>query len=796
MPVVENKINPKFTALIFLAVFLLTVGFGCSKKPDEPTSNTNQNTNANTPGRLNQLPDSGGNIDIIENGFNIIGKQLEQIFFADFYKPTPLSLFAQAPGYTLPISIKTDVQNYRDISRKINLDPVLEPLANNGFTVLTEAQDFQSTSYQKAYLSLRGLEVPALVTSDAVGFNYRLALHYAYKQIERDAFFDNTWDVLRSLYTKAKNRYELLLNDQTRSNDLLLEGNRLEMAFAATALKLLQPQDFQIDENTSSITPDSKSFTPQDRLRYDIQLPDYLERQVNDELELIKTRPRGAQKSPVFLYASDYSIYEIPPEYQTSEKLKNFWLAARYLSDKTFLINYQSEDCPECLLDEEDSKIHMVAASLIAQDFTDDQLLKNAWLRVYKTIAFFKGLEQELSYLEFADVLAQEFGEDFFAEELFKDFEQGSKNIQQLRQSLNNISFLRIEGGQRASNETRGMKLLRDTFTPNDYLFSQLSYPNVGNLINEVPLSQRHFTTCQLQNQLARCSASGLDITNVLGADGVKSILNNEGSSNYQNYDSQISALQGEISKFDEQTWHKNIFWSTLFANQNLTKNFVEGYPTFMQQPLWRNKSLNTALGTWLFVGSEPIIETQAVETQNTTPLTVPDVVTAQTGYIEPSINYYNQLLANTNMLIDGLVLLKIVNDNSPAIKTLTNLSDHLKQVTEISLKELSGQELEWQDYKFINEYDLEFNRAIGSLTDSSFNVLQREEMHRVVSEEGTFLGSLISQVDKVNLLIVVYTDHTGKRYLAAGPIFSYRENRTNTPAGYGPWQEAFIATP
>lgn len=110
-------------------------------------------------------------------------------------------------------------------------------------------------------------------------------------------------------------------------------------------------------------------------------------------------------KSPVLLYQRDYRSFVVPEEYKSNAKLNNFYLNTKWLSSEFPLYYQDKNECPDCELDFDDWRVSMITSSFIAKDIFDSYELKNKWARIYKTLAFFKGLRGELTYVHYRDAL-------------------------------------------------------------------------------------------------------------------------------------------------------------------------------------------------------------------------------------------------------------------------------------------------------------------------------------------------------------------------------------------------------
>ena len=200
--------------------------------------------------------------------------------------------------------------NYYDTSRKLNLDPGLDSLNNQGFAVIDNPWSQTAPDFYTIYGSLSANQIPPLITSDFLIFNYQNILKKSFKDIEANVFYDNLWDINQQLYTVAKTRYEARLSSIGNVNDSVLEGERLETAFFAVALELLKPAVNQVSGGNAVADP--SLFTKTEADRFYFVVPPYLRADVLAEEKLIRGAGAPSAKSPVLLYARNYQDFSVP----------------------------------------------------------------------------------------------------------------------------------------------------------------------------------------------------------------------------------------------------------------------------------------------------------------------------------------------------------------------------------------------------------------------------------------------------------------------------------------------------
>jgi hypothetical protein len=773
----ESWLEKNKTVLIFLGVFLilaiviilifLVIHFINQPKNNTPPANIPQATSTvETP--VSTLPAvDGTNTNATTSNGTVTELAAEKINFGDYYLPTKEEFKVKAANLVLPLNVKTDVANYYDVNRKINLDAGLNSLNNNGFAVLDNPFQSDADNFYNTYDSLDSKGVPTLITGDFLIYYYQNILKAAYKNIESSVFYDNLWEVSKSLYQAANKRYEVNLAQKGIANDVALEGSRLEAAYFATALSLLAPTEDQLS-NKGGLSATAQ-FNPTDAEQFSFQLPAYLTNDVGAELKLIRAA-KETVKSPVLLYNRDYRNFSVPEAYKNNARLHNFYLASRWLNS-VFPLNYKDKSCPDCLLDQDDWRINMFAAFIISGDLSADQELKNRWAKIYKIQSFFSGLQGDLSYLDYQNVLSDNFKGKKIDEVLSGTQEEIDKNLASLKNGLLKINFAPIEGGfdktATATKPVLGLKMLVDSYSPDNYIFGQLDYPNVGTFSGNKESGEQTALSCQLPDSkiLYRCAAFANDIINLIYPLDRK--VNNNFANNilYANYDAQAEKLHQQLANFSVNSWHNNNYWTTLDVAKKFLTAPAEEKPALMNSALWQKKDLNTAIAFWAN-GELPADifaphEDQAVA--NRLNQTSEESPYSAYKYIEPNLALSRELVYNASMIYEVLNLLGSSDGQNTVLNDLKSLQKNLASVESIIKKELQAEDLSAEDYTFINNFTRQF-----SVKEVGDKILILPSPHGI---------KITENLTGVKYLFLV-RQNGDKKLLVAGPIFNYREEK------------------
>ncbi|MCF7860012.1 DUF3160 domain-containing protein [Patescibacteria group bacterium] len=759
--------SKKKLLMIIIGVFILAVLvfaawylFGILKNKANNNLPTDNTVSEEEQARLNSAHLDGSE-DANENGEQLIDNgAIEYLSFANFYKLPDNNLETiNFKEYDLPINIKVDTANYYELSRKLSIDGGLDSLNNQAFAVIDNPWEKEASDFYAIFNKLNEEGVPFYLSADFISYYYQSILKQSFKEIEEGVFYESLWNISQTLYEQAKTRYEARLAVMGNVNNRILEGERLEAAFFAVSLELLKPQIAQVDIENKF---DAGRFSPQDQRTFAFTVPDYLTDDVLRELKLIR-EAKETVKSPVLLYDRNYKNFIVPLEYKDNARLQNFYLAGAWLNS-VFPLNYRDDACPDCLLDYDDWRINFTAASLISQDFAASQELKNEWARVYKTISFFKGLRDSWNYVDYRDNLSSVFGEDYDITAIFaEENPDANANMERLRQALLNKETVPMQGALNLKTmpgyTKAGLQFLADFYWPNEFIFGSLSYPEVGLYLAEVKPPKNNVTACNVLKKYQRCQGSGQDVLSLIYPTWRgENFLEN---SNYANY---FEALDN-LRPLAESAINNNLnnYWSSLLLWRSYLNASAESLPAYVRSAAWREQGVMAAAGAWtdMQLPLDKLNLKNKVSQGNNLSVSanVPDY-----AWLEPSIDYFDRLLAYNEMILGMFKALGIDERSSLATNHLRDAGLQISGLRGLALKQAQGIDLDSDDNQFIRDFALMYTVS--------------ESGEKILSWRNDKLGATLKETLKAPRLMVVVHAMSDKIVLAVGPIFDYQESK------------------
>ena len=663
--------------------------------------------------------------------------------------------------YDLPLRTG-QISNYQQFTNQIPLsNEAVNFLRANGFVMVADPFYPEEEYITDPYERLKEKEIPLFITTDSLLHLYHIQFDETLREIEERAFYDDLWNLSQFMLSKAE-------EDYNRTTGIAKEAARMNMAFFAVGLSLLQPEEDQLCQGRDWECPDwhfeggYPYFTRDELENYTIQVPSTVSGLVSEELDLIEDH-NGFVSSPLFGYEEDYSQYQPRGHYTRSERLKNYFRAMMWYGRMGFLI----KGCDSCMIPEKDAQKQTLAASMIAQNLRDDSTAMASWDRIYNVTSFYVGYSDDLGPYEYNQALYGLFGTET-AKDLTKE------DLANLKMELAQLGSPKIYGGagqclaetvdqaDQCLADTAGLRLMGQRFIPDSYLLQNLVYPKAGDYIG----NREAFTLGTFGRHFPR----GLDVMLFLGSNRSEEILAETNDSSYRNYHKQMEMLKEELASLVERSPQKNLYWSWLYALQPLLNDFGQGYPTFMQTSAWQDKELTTALASWAELRHDTILYAKQSYGETAAapgPVEKPKPVV---GYVEPVPEFYKRLSDLTLLTRKGLEEENLLDRK--AERRMEDLEVILKRLKDISLAELMDRELNEDDYQFIKNFKSEINWVISDVDETSKRTTIVADVH---TDPNT--GQVLEEcVGYVRLIAVVYQVPDGRILVGAGPVFSYYE--------------------
>jgi hypothetical protein len=501
-------------------------------------------------------------------------------------------------------------------------------------------------------------------------------------------------------------------------------------------------------------------------------VPDYAADLVEAELALVD-KAAGIRPSPLFpglMFGEDYTQYIPRGHYTRSEELERYFKSMMWYGRMTFRL---TTDDPEVGRAETRSALLLVHALRTANLAYLPAL--EAWADLYNPTVFFVGRSDDLTVMQYLEVMDEVYGSDVTAVKLADEALLGAFIEKAEELPPPRILGMVIQDTDDVEETTKGLRFMGQRFVPDAYIFRKLIYRNVGT------------------SEQRRGLPKGLDLLAAMGSERAYEILEGMGETAYENYPSQMAKVQAWVSGLSVEEWTETLYNSWLYSFQPLLEVPEEGHPAFMRSPAWVDKQLHTVLGSWAELKHDTILYAKQVYAEmGAGPL--PPAPVPPRGYVEPVPQFYARLAALTAMTREGLASRGLLHaQDEPSLRRLEELARAFQAMAE---KELRHEPLTEQEYTTIRFYGGELEHLTMAAADNpeagegGFPTMDEEPQAAVIADVATdpdpdsdgvpnpvVLEEAVGRIDEIHAVVpVVEEDGTVYLQVAKGGVFSYYE--------------------
>jgi hypothetical protein len=569
--------------------------------------------------------------------------------------------------------------------------------------------------------------IPSFVTADSVLQLYHIFFDFTLRSVEEG-----------SLYPAVERLTDKMLADSVRT------WNEIDdPALKPAALKNIAY--FAVVARTLGTDP---------------KIPVEAEPIVAIELDLIG-RHEGFAVGAIFPYEVDYSQFAPRGHYTRSERLQRYFRAMMWYGLTPFALRSNRGRADETI----------IQSLLLTRSMYRAQALGD-WETVYEPTAFYVGAADDVTPAEWKALMDQVFGPGaapsaFGGAMALDAFVAGAEKLRPAKIQNRRL----IEPGKTvAPDPSVQLRFMGQRYIPDSEVMQRLTVP------------------------IKRVFPSGLDVMAAFGSERAVYLLDTYPAiynpQNWLDYQAERAKVVEEFSRVKPGTWSSNLYWGWLNALRALLDPAPAGYPSFMRNGAWTDKSLATALASWAELRHDTILYGK----QSGAEMGDGSEPAPYKGYVEPNVVFWERLLELTRESRSGLASRKLLTE--PLEMKFESFETTLENLRTISEKQLRNEKLTREEYESIRfiggtlEY-LTFSVMTGS-PDTWELVNETDKDMAMVADVHTGGTEVLEEaVGRANEILVIVPVE-GRLVLTRGAVFSYYEFRH--PAADrltdGKWQE------
>ncbi len=553
----------------------------------------------------------------------------------------------------VPVDINPAIQNYKASPGLDNItnrdafafsDEAQKFLVQNGFVVIPyPAREFFIT-----YELNRYGDTPNFITTDAMLHNYHLYFSYLLRTLEKDTLRNELEVLTESMLSKSEKQYKSLKNTEWET------AAKRNVAFFAVAAKILHP---------------------------DLDVPSFVSKEVEQELQLIANHQENFYPSPVMNIGNakvslvdalkeDYTQYIPRGHYAKSNALKTYFQTMMWYGRMNFRA-----------FNAEETKSAVLITSLFNQEDYDH------WNNIYEPTNFFVGKSDDLGINQYSALLQKVYGKNPSVKELTSDSEKWKTLVAQIKKldppAINSIPIFNEAIQPDQEKAIKGFRFMGQRFTLDASIFQNLIYRQVKEN------NQKDF----------RMLPKGLDMPAAMGSPEAYDILKGMGETAYKNYPENMEKMRKKVKAMDTVSQTRNLYGAWLYTLSPLLEAKGEGYPSFMQNQAWTRKQLETYMGSFTELKHDTVLYVK----QSYAEMGGGGEEQDDRGYVEPNAAVYGRIAALTKMTADGLESRKLLKKQTR--ESLAQLEELALQLKTISEKELAQKPLSTSEYDLIRSF-------------------------------------------------------------------------------------------
>lgn len=635
-----------------------------------------------------------------------------------------------------PLSYEKKVAPYKvapNLSNVINLSQFgsftakqKQMLSGNGFFVAPARE--QQLFY--IYENNQYLKLPSLITADSVLQVYHVFYDYSLRTLEYEYLLEDLEQLTDSMLKKSLRLYEDIKNTDVKAAALK------NTAYFAAAQKVLEKQ-------------------------LPAGLPNEALKLAEAEFGLVE-RHEGFAESPIFGFKMDYSQYTPRGHYTRNRDFERFFKAMMWYGQVPFPLLIDKDGVTELSVPETLQALLITCSIFTNGNGEADTTL---WENIYDPTVFYVGKADDLAIYDYKELLVKAFGREPNPE-TFMD----SDKLDKLAEEAKKLPKPRIQAEWTGVNTPVGpqFRFMGQRYIPDSEILQKLVTPYI------------------------RPMPKGLDVMGVLGSDRAYGLLTKlyKEDKNWPEYPDRFNELKEKFSALPEVTWRSNMYYGWLWVLKSFTGKAGTGYPTFMTNTAWRDKSLNTALASWAELRHDTILYGK----QSGAEMGGGDEPPSIKGYVEPNIDAYERLLWLTKYSRENLSARQILPPDLEG--RMLSFEGLLQFLLDCSVKELRNEELTKEEYERIQFYGGELEHLTSSFSEDGlrwFEITSETDKNMALiadvhTSTGYYLEEGIGPASEIFAVVPI----GGKLYLTRGAVFSYYEFVSDKRLTDEEWQKSF----
>ncbi|MBN1150576.1 DUF3160 domain-containing protein [candidate division WOR-3 bacterium] len=368
------------------------------------------------------------------------------------------------------------------------------------------------------------------------------------------------------------------------------------------------------------------------------------------------------------------------------------------------------------------------------------------WQEITSPIEYFVGGTKEITVSDIDPIFEKVYGENPRTEEVLRltkisEFALEIKEISKCQ----DLPF-RVE-------EEHLFKFMGQKFVLDTEIYRKLVFEAVGTLDNPRDLPK------------------ALDVFAVFGNEQALEILERDGDTEFLNYSKNIEKLRTIAQSMTRQNWERDVYTYWLFVLKTYTRDKGASYPSYMRKLSWLFRNLYAALASYTELKHDTILYANQVMAESGEDIPFEKYLCS----VEPDPVFFFSLLNLIGLTEEALEKTGCEMDDSKTL--LSNLEDETSLLAGIALKELRGEELEYEEFDILYYFGGWLEWMVFESADDRAGSPDYEWAGVVADIATDPNGRVLEEATgKIFRIYVVIPGKGGRPQIAGGGVYSYYE--------------------
>jgi hypothetical protein len=393
-------------------------------------------------------------------------------------------------------------------------------------------------------------------------------------------------------------------------------------------------------------------------------------------------------KSPLFGHydpdsPGDYTQYTPRSHYTKSSLLRAYFRAMMYLGR-----NYYNLQNPEGVTDA------LLLAHLLATPGKTGQPLQT-WKRIMEITGFYVGLPDDISYPEWRDFIVKIAGKETFAPQEALSPELHKKITAELKTLRPPVTTL--TRGEQVDRGKINFRLFGQRFTFDAWMLDRLTAKEPRDIPPFPSTPSALFVPAVLGNPYARSLLPTF----------LKQEMPELTAEHLKVFEARLNQLSETVAQVEDAAWFNAVGWAWLKLLTTLNASYGQGYPAYMQSPLFPLKQLETFLGSYTELKHDTLLYAKQsyAEMGNGDEGKVPPV---PRGLVEPNVAFWRELERLVSYTLAGFEKYGLFPQEREEFGRLRRFKEMVEFCAAMAEKELAGQPLGEKEYEKIRTFRLD----------------------------------------------------------------------------------------